>query len=279
MPRKRTTLAGKHVLLTGASSGIGRALAHALAREGVVAVLAARRRNLLDDVADRIAADGMPRPSVVEADLAVPGAAEALSAAALEALGGRIDVLVNNAGASVTGALSAIGDGSQARRLFEVNVWAPLALSAALVPTMLAAGGGTIVNVTSTVQTVPLPLLGYYAASKSALAQATRSLRLELAETPVRVVEVVPGATETPLRDLETLPWKSSAPRTLPPVTPESMAAAIVRGLQHGTKRVVYPSYSRLPLELPAIGLLIAELGGRRVDKRKAICPPLTDAG
>jgi short-subunit dehydrogenase len=139
---------------------------------------------------------------------------------------------------------------------------------------MMATGSGVIVNVTSTVQAVPLPLLGYYAASKAALAQATRSLRLELAETPIRVLEVVPGSTDTALRDIDELPWKSAPPRTLPAVSPKSTAAAVIRALQRGSTRLVYPSYSLVPLELPAVGRLVAKIGGRRVNTRDALDRP-----
>jgi short-subunit dehydrogenase len=264
-------LHGKRIVLTGASSGIGRELAIALADKGGILLLVARRRELLDEVAAQIEAAGHHRPVVIDADLSTPGAAESLGTHALSALGGTVDVLINNAGASVIGPQALIGDSAQARALFEVNVWAPLALTATLLPSMLRRGSGVVVNVTSTVQAVPLPLLGYYAASKSALAQATRSLRRELAETPIRVVEVVPGSTDTALRDIDELPWKSSPPRTLPPVSPKSTAAAIVRGLQRGTTRVVYPSYSLVPLEVPAIGRLIATVGGRRVNTRAAL--------
>jgi NAD(P)-dependent dehydrogenase (short-subunit alcohol dehydrogenase family) len=95
------------------------------------------------------------------------------------------------------------------------------------------------------------PAAGYYAASKAALAQATRSLRLELVETPIRVLEVVPGSTDTALRDIDELPWKSAPPKTLPAVSPKSTAAAVVRELQRGSTRVVYPSYSLVPLDYP----------------------------
>jgi short-subunit dehydrogenase len=264
-------LQSKRIVLTGASSGIGRELATALADKGATLVLAARRRELLDEVAAQIEAGGRQRPIVIDADLSIPGAAESLGTQALSASGGTVDLLINNAGASVIGPQSLIGDSAQARALFEVNVWSPLALTATLLPSMIARGSGVVVNVTSTVQAVPLPLLGYYAASKSALAQATRSLRLELAETPIRVVEVVPGSTDTALRDIDELPWKTSPPRTLPPVSPKSTAAAIVRGLQRGATRVVYPSYSLVPLEVPAVGRLIATVGGRRVNTRTAL--------
>jgi uncharacterized protein len=268
---RRLDLQGKRVLLTGASSGIGRALAVELAGQGALQVLAARRRKLLDDVATEVAAAGHPRPTVVNADLSVPGAAQSLAAHALDVFGGTIDLLINNAGASIAGPQALISDSEAARTLFEVNLWSPLALTAALLPAMHEAGGGTVVNVTSTVQAVPLPLLGYYAASKAALAQATRSLRLELARTAIRVVEVVPGSTDTPLRDIGELPWKSKPPRTLPPVSPKSTAMVVVRALQRGRNRVVYPAYSLIPLELPAFGRLVAAVGGRRVDTQAAM--------
>lgn len=259
-------LRAKRIVLTGASSGIGRELARALAARGAILVLAARREDLLIELADQIASAGLHRPTVLPSDLAEPGRAATLGRDAVDALDGVVDIVINNAGANLTGAQSVISDAAAARVVFEVNLWSPLALTATVLPAMYAAGRGTIVNVTSTVQAVPLPLLGYYAAAKAALAQATRSLRLELAETPIRVLEVVPGSTDTALRDIDELPWKTSAPRTLPPVPPAATAAAIVRALQQGATRVVYPRYSLLPLEVPAVGRLVAALGARRVN-------------
>jgi uncharacterized protein len=264
--RRRIQLAGKKVLLTGASTGIGRALAIQLAAQDAMLVVAARRRGLLDELAEHITTAGHRPPVVITADLSAPGAANSLAESALRVLGGSIDIVINNAGVNLTGPQSLIADSEAARQVFEVNVWSPLALTAAVLPAMRATGAGTVVNVTSTVQAVPLPLVGYYAASKAALAQATRSLRLELAGTPIRVLEVVPGSTDTALRDLDELPWKSGPPPTFPPVSPESTAAVIVRGLQRGANRVVYPGYSLVPLEVPAVGRLVAALGGRRVD-------------
>lgn len=272
MSKRRLDLRNKRILLTGASSGIGRELAKACGGMGASLALAARREDLLNQLADEISDAGPARPTVLRTDLAEPGAAAALGARALDALGG-VDIVINNAGANLTGAQSSVADSAAARSVFEVNLWSPLALTAALLPAMRSAGGGTIVNVTSTVQAVPLPLLGYYAASKAALAQATRALRLELSETPIRVIEVVPGSTDTALRDIDELPWKTTPPRTFPPVSPTATAAAVVRGLERGATRVVYPSYSLLPLEIPAVGRLVAALGARRVDTLGALEP------
>ncbi|QRY44843.1 SDR family NAD(P)-dependent oxidoreductase [Mycolicibacterium boenickei] len=273
MRDREMDLSSKKVVLTGASSGIGRELALALARRGAVLALAARRVDLLHALADEIANEGTPRPTVFPVDLAVPGSAAELGHQALETLGG-VDIAINNAGNNLTGAQTVVSDSSAARQVFEVNLWSPLALTAAVLPAMRAAETGVIVNVTSTVQAVPLPLLGYYAASKAALAQATRSLRLELAGTGIRVLEVVPGATDTALRDIDELPWKTKPPPTFPPVTPASTASAIVRALDRGARRVVHPRYSLLPLEIPALGRLVAALGGRRVDTHSALAGP-----
>ncbi len=268
MRHRGIDLSGKKVVLTGASSGIGRELALALARRGTTLALAARREDLLDELADEISRVGAPRPVVLPVDLAVAGAAAKLGGRALDALGS-VDIVINNAGTSMTGAQTLVADSTAARAVFEVNVWSALALTSALLPTMRAAGSGVIVNVTSTVQAVPLPLLGYYSASKAA-----RSLRLELTGTGIRVLEVVPGSTDTALRDIDELPWKTAPPPTFPPVAPADTAAAIVRALERGATRVVHPRYSLLPLEVPAVGRLVATLGGRWVDTRGALAGP-----
>ncbi|MGI5162968.1 SDR family NAD(P)-dependent oxidoreductase [Spirillospora sp. CA-253888] len=258
-------LDGSRILVTGASSGIGRALAVALAERGARLAVTARREARLRELADLIGASGRPVPLVLPADLSERGAAAALAATALDGLGG-VDVLVNNAGVGTVEAQARLGDADEVRAAFETNFWAPVALTAALLPSMLQAGRGTVVNVTSTVQAVPLPFLGYYAAGKAALAQATRSLRNELRETPVGVLEVVPGSTDTALRDTGLLPWRGTPPRVLPPVRPEAVAAATVRALRRGDRRLAYPATSLLPLELPVVGRLVAALGARRLD-------------
>ncbi|MBW8481973.1 SDR family NAD(P)-dependent oxidoreductase [Actinomadura parmotrematis] len=260
----RISLAGAPVLVTGASSGIGRAVAAELAARGARLAIAARRTALLEEAADAIAAAGAPRPVVLAADLARPGAADALARDALAALGG-VRVLVNNAGAGLVAAQGEAGDGAEARALFETNFWAPLALTRRLLPA-LRAERGTVVNVTSSLQAVPVPLLGHYGASKAALAHATRTLRHELAGTGVTVLEAVPGATDTAARDIDLLPWRDGPMRTPPPVSPESAARAVVTAIEKGRRRRVHPRLSLLPLELPAAGRAVAALVTPRID-------------
>src|SRR5215218_3260810 len=109
MKTTTTSIDGSRILLTGASSGIGRELAKELARRGATLALAARRRPLLESLAAEIGSRGGSTPTVIEADLSVRGAAQDLSAAAREALG-EVDVLVNNAGGGVGGRITAVGD-------------------------------------------------------------------------------------------------------------------------------------------------------------------------
>ncbi|GAA3242386.1 SDR family NAD(P)-dependent oxidoreductase [Actinocorallia longicatena] len=257
-------LAGVPVLVTGASSGIGRALAEALAGRGARLAIAARRGGLLEEVADGIGSRGAARPVVIEADLSRAGAADELAAAAVAGLG-RVEILVNNAGAGLVAAQAAMGDDEGARALFETNLWSPLALTRRLLPE-LRASGGTVVNVTSSLQSVPIPLLGYYGASKAALAHLTRTLRHELEGSGVSVLEIVPGATETAARDVGLLPWRGRPMRTPPPVSPGSAAEAIVKAIERGRRRGVHPATSLLPLELPVIGRLVARIVTPRID-------------
>ncbi|WP_433478753.1 SDR family NAD(P)-dependent oxidoreductase [Spirillospora sp. CA-142024] len=265
----RGPLNGVPVLVTGASSGIGRALAMALADRGARLAITARRRAKLEELADEIAAFGGTRPHVIEADLARPGAAADLARSTLDALG-TLGVLVNNAGAGLVGPLGRLGDQDEARTLFELNLWTPIALTQRLLP-VLQAERGLVVNVTSSLQAVPVPMLGYYGASKLALAHLTRTLRYELSGTGVSVLEVVPGATDTDTRDIDRLPWRNGPMRTPPPVSPESAARAITKAIERRGRRRVHPRTSLLPLELPIIGRLVAALVTRRVDTGTAI--------
>jgi short-subunit dehydrogenase len=265
----RGSLNGVPVLVTGASSGIGKALAVALAERGARLAIAARRRAKLEEVADQIAAFGGTRPHVIEADLARPGAAADLARGTLDALG-TIGVLVNNAGAGLVGPIGQLGAEAEARTLFELNLWTPIALTQRLLP-RLRAEHGLVVNITSSLQAVPVPMLGYYGASKLALAHLTRTLRHELRGTGESVLEVVPGATDTDARDIDLLPWRNGPMRTPPPVSPESAARAITKAIERRRRRRVHPPISLLPLELPIVGRLLAAVVTRRVDTGTAI--------
>jgi short-subunit dehydrogenase len=246
-------IAGSRVLLTGASSGIGRELARELATRGAMLAISARRRSLLDTLADEITADGWATPAVIEADLSRRGAARALAAEAEKALG-RIDVLVNNAGGGVGGRIAAVGDRDEAREAFETNYWTPLALINALAPAMEERGGGAIVNVTSMAQVSTWPGFGAYAATKAALGVATETLAMELLGTDIHVLEVIPGPVDTAVQgETRLAPGIERMLSRTPLGDPAELARLIARALERGQSRLIYPRRARLAYVLPAL--------------------------
>ena len=186
-------LDGRTALVTGASRGIGAAIARALDGAGARVALAARSRDQLEAVASELT----NAPVVLVTDLADPAAAAALAARALDALG-RVDVLVNNAAVAHRSPTVDI-DGELVDRLFAVNVRAPLLLVAALIPGMTECGGGSIVNLSSVSGVVGTPNRAPYAATKGAIDAATRSLAIELGPAGIRVNSVAPGVVDTDL--------------------------------------------------------------------------------
>jgi NAD(P)-dependent dehydrogenase (short-subunit alcohol dehydrogenase family) len=192
---------GRRALVTGASRGIGAAVAVRLAAEGADVAIVARTRDhhptlpgSLDETAARAGRHG-GRVAVVVADLADGDDRARVVPEAEAALGGPVDVLVNNAAAMMYGA---VGDFPLRRRrlIFEVNVHAPFDLAQAVLPAMVARGEGWIVNVSSGSARAGVgpPTLGVYAASKAALNRLTGALADEVAATGVRVNTVEPRA-------------------------------------------------------------------------------------
>jgi NAD(P)-dependent dehydrogenase (short-subunit alcohol dehydrogenase family) len=187
------SLSGRTALVTGASRGIGAAVAAALDRAGARVALSARDAVALARVAGPLHND----PVVLTTDLADADAPARLAADALAALGG-VDVLVNNAAAAAR--LSTVDlDAELVDRLYAVNVRAPLLLVTALLPAMLRAGRGSIVNLSSVSGVVGTPRRAAYAATKGALDAATRSLAMELGPQGIRVNSVAPGVVDTDL--------------------------------------------------------------------------------
>ncbi|NMH98757.1 SDR family NAD(P)-dependent oxidoreductase [Pseudonocardia acidicola] len=188
-------------LITGASSGIGAALAHTFADGGYDLVLLARRRDRLEQVAAR--AEG--RGATVEifiADLATP---EGLDAAADRAARGDLRLLISNAGAGGYAPLRDVA-AADLDRLWRLNATAPVTLTHAVLPSLLDKGEGGIVTVASllafsaglaTLNTVPMPPRTLYAAAKSATVAFTRTLATELTGTGVSATVVCPGRVAT----------------------------------------------------------------------------------
>ena len=191
-------LSGKTALVTGASSGIGRSTALALADAGASVTLVARRAERLKDLAAQIEAGGgqaLARAADVtdeqDASRAVQDAVDHF---------GRLDILVNAAGMTQTGKVEN-GDLADWRYVFELNFWAPLYTAKAAIPA-LKAGGGDIVNVSSTAGRRAVgATFGPYAASKFALTAFNESLRAEVTLAGIRVSIIEPGATATEIHE------------------------------------------------------------------------------
>lgn len=188
----RVSLAGRTALVTGASRGIGAAVARRLDASGARVALSARDEVGLKQVASELVHD----PVVLPADLALADAAGALAAGAVEALDG-VDVLVNNAGAALGVGPSSLLSTSTIAELFGLNVGAALVLSGALAEQMAERGGGSIITVGSAVSTSGTPYTALYTATKSALDGMTRALAAEWGPAGVRVNIVRPGIVAT----------------------------------------------------------------------------------
>lgn len=256
---------GRGALVTGASSGIGRAIARELARRGARLAILARRELQLEQLADEIAAAGGQRPTVLSVDLGEPGAARSGAQQALDALG-HVDVLVNNAGLGLAGRQDVVGDAAAARHVFEVNVWSALALVQQLAPAMKATGG-TIVNVTSTSQIMTWPVLGYYSATKAALASFTETLRLEMKQTPVHVIEVIPGPVDTAVQgETRQVAGLDTALAAMPLGDPDQLARRVVRAISRGRRhRLVYPRVNWIPYLHPGTTRTLVAMQVRRL--------------
>lgn len=178
-------------IITGASSGIGRALAGAaIARGGQVAIIA-RRGDRLQEIARGCEADVLP----LQADITDPAAREQAVAAALARFG-RIDVLANIAGRGVVGAAEEFSL-QQLRQQMELNFFAAAEMSRAVLPQMRAQGSGQLLSLTSIAGLVAMNAAGPYCAAKFALEGWTESLALEVAPAGIRVTLVEPGAFRT----------------------------------------------------------------------------------
>lgn len=235
----------RHAVVTGASSGIGEALARELVGAGWQVTLVARRRERLE----AIAAELGPAARVVAVDLC---AIDDLPAW-LASLGKPIDLLVNNAGAVAVGRFVDI-DPADARRVLELDMVVPIALCRAVLPSMLARAAGTIVNVASTGALGPSPGMVDYCAAKAGLGAASEALRGELRGTGVHVVTVYPGPTDTPMLRAATAGYPDArAVRSLPSGTPTALARRIRRAVERRRARVIYPRVYTLFRYFPAI--------------------------
>jgi NADP-dependent 3-hydroxy acid dehydrogenase YdfG len=174
-------------LVTGASKGIGAAIAEALVNEGLTVYALARDKAVLESVADRLGPRLLPLPADVRDHAAIAG----------KLAGQEIDVLVNNAGGLASVKPLHEQTAEETAEVVALNLTAPLQLIRAFLPGMVARRRGHIFNLTSITAGAVFPATTTYAAAKAGLSQAGRVLRYDLAGTGVRLTEIAPGRVET----------------------------------------------------------------------------------
>ncbi|MFZ4720928.1 MAG: SDR family NAD(P)-dependent oxidoreductase [Ilumatobacteraceae bacterium] len=233
-------LQGAHVLITGASRGIGAAMAHEFARAGARVSLAARSADALAEVASRTTG------TAFAVDLLDEAATDGL-VARVEAACGPIDVLVNNAGLESSQWL-AREDPHSIRSVTRLNLEAPIVLSQAVLPGMLARGKGSLVYVSSLAGTSSFPGMTVYTATKGGITNFAGSVRMELRDTPVNVTLVAAGPVDTGMWDrleeedrFDPILDRFNALHLIPKKSPELLARRTVAAVRADRRHVRVP--------------------------------------
>lgn len=264
------------ILITGATSGIGRHAALELARRGHQVIASGRRQSALDALA--VEAEGT-RLSTMRLDVTDRESIEAARRAVERDFGGRLDVLINNAGYGLIGPLQEIDDAAL-RRQYDTNVFGLMAMTRAFLPLLLARGEARILNVTSVGGRMTFPFMGAYNSTKYAVESMSDALRVELAAFGVDVVLIEPGPINTEFSDVayssvagldvETSPYRRALQRSERlkgmfdklSAGPEVTTRAIVRAIEARRPRARYIAPFREYFTL----LLVSILPTRLVD-------------
>ncbi|MFG0317882.1 MAG: SDR family oxidoreductase [Planctomycetota bacterium JB042] len=251
-------LDGRRILLTGASSGIGREVARTLGGRGARVALVGRDRARLEVVRGEVRERG-GEAAVVVADLAESGVADRVAGLAGRELGGPLDAAVFVAGVNRFVPFDRERD-EEVERMFRVNVLAPLSLTRALLPGWRDRAAGRAVFVGSVFGALGFPCFAAYSATKAALRGFTEALRRELAGTGVTVTLVQPRATKTPMTDDQGRLAEATKMKLDPP---GKVAERLVRALERGEREVVIGVPERIFVKLNAVvpGLIDRALG------------------
>ena len=253
-------LKGKTVVVTGASSGIGRATAIECAKRGANVVLAARRISRLEQTAAECAALGVSA-------IAVPtDVTRSEDCRKLIAKAGNVDVLVNNAGFAI---FDPIADAKldEIRSMMDTNYFGTVHCSQAVLPQMLERGSGTIVNVSSITGLMGYARMGAYCASKFAIVGFTEALRDEVIGRGVRVALVCPATTDTEFFVKAERGKMPGASRLMLAVPAERVARAVCRSAEDGKFRRVLPPFAAMFIKFKELTPAFAHAMFRRVSR------------
>ncbi len=251
----------KTVVITGASSGIGRETARVFAREGARVALVSRSREKLEQVADEIRRDG-GRALVVPADVSSEESVTEAIRTIVKEFGG-IHILFNNAGKSYVGRTDQADFVEKTREMFETDYLGTVRVTQAVLPGMKKQGYGHVLNMSSVVGRKAFAGFGGYSSVMHAIDGYTSALRQELKGSGINVSTIHPALTQTPL--LAGIRPEDMPPpfRRLSPITVEKVAEAVLDGIRRNTPRIIVPWQPRLLMLAEAIS---PRLGDRFVE-------------
>jgi NADP-dependent 3-hydroxy acid dehydrogenase YdfG len=217
----------RSVLVTGATSGIGRATAIEFARRGYLVFAAARREGALADLAAAV-----PGIRDVGLDVTDAGSVQRAWAKILAETGGTgVDVLVNNAGFALSGPIEILG-GDEVQRQFDTNVFGLLTVTRAVLPAMRARGSGRVINVSSLVGRTTFPGMGVYGATKYAVEALSDALRQEVSAFGIKVIIMEPGFVATNIGSAADADGQAGQP------VPDAYAAMVAEGQKYLAEQV-----------------------------------------
>jgi len=260
-------MTGKVVVVTGASMGIGEAIAKIFADRGASLVLLSRDSNRVE--AARARMGSAERTIALGCDVRHREEVDRVLGLVLHHFQ-RIDVWVNNAGVGMRDTLAAM-DVSKCRELFDVNFFGAIHCMQAVIPVMKQAGGGTIINISSVAGHIPVGLMSAYSASKFALTAAGKAARLELEVDNIHVLTVCPGYVRTDFgANVISARGGSLKPKPVRGITAERVARAVYEGFRKRKREVIVPWYMHLAVKLHQLLPGIVEWGMKRGMQRAA---------
>ena len=263
---KKERFKDKVVIVTGASSGIGRDSAIRFAKEGAKVVLVSRSRGKLDSVANEIMQFNR---SVLVIPTDVSSKEQVFDAVSKTVKKfGKVDVLFNNAGSSDVGMVEDSDFEDKLRYLFEVDLMGSVYFTKEVIPIMKKQGTGHIMNMSSVVGRKGFPHFGAYSSIMHGITGFTASLRQELRGSGVNVSIIHPALTQTPL--LEHVKPEDMPPpfRRFTPIPVELVGKAVVEGVYHNRPRIIVPFQPKLMLLADAISPKIGDLVVRLLPNR-----------
>jgi short-subunit dehydrogenase len=266
---QRRSLAGSRILITGASQGIGRALAEQAACRGARVLAAARSDQLLRELADKVkAADGVLE--TIQADVTSPEDRQRMVDAAVRCYGG-LDILINNAGIGATGHFCEM-DPSFLRHIMEVNFFGLTETTRLCLPLLKEGHRPAIVNISSIAGKRGIPARSEYSASKFAVEGFSEALRAEVAKDGIDVLVICPGLTQTNFSD-NMLARKARVQLDhLRGMTSEQVALATLRSIERGKNQTILTLQGKLMV-------LVSRFFPRLADRiaRKKVCSLFVD--